>query len=190
MNLIGGKIMPTSHHSYIVDVIDIVRRKKPKSILDIGVGFGKWGHLFREYTDIINNRIKKEDWTTHIMGYEIFKDYITAHQEEIYDLILIGDVCQGIKSAPFMDMIFMSDVLEHIEKEKGVELLKWMVRKSKGCTVVMLPMGKAWLGDNCATATGNKHEAHVSSWEDSDMEGWNCFGVYMCNGKVIKGWIR
>lgn len=182
--------MPTSHHSYILDVIDIVRKKKPQRILDIGVGFGKWGHLFREYTDIINGRIKKEDWTTVIEGIEIFEEYITEHQKEIYTHIRIGDVCNGIMSVPLFDLIFMSDVLEHIEKEKGRELLEWIVKKSTGCTIVMLPMGEAWLGNNGAIQTGNKHEAHISSWEDLDMEGWNCFGVYMCNGKVIKGWIR
>ncbi len=182
--------MPTSHHSYISDVIDIVRKKKPKSILDIGVGFGKWGHLFREYTDIINGRIKKEDWKTRIDGVEIFKEYITAHQEEIYDNIYIANVKNRIKSVTLYDFVFMSDVLEHMEKKAGITTLKYMVYKATSFSIVMLPMGKAWLGDNSATISGNKYEAHISSWEDSDMEGWNCFGVYMCNGKVIKGWIR
>ena len=44
--------MPSSRPNTIPTVIHLVRQIKPKSILDVGVGFGKWGHLFREYTDI------------------------------------------------------------------------------------------------------------------------------------------
>ncbi len=44
--------MPSSRPNTIPTVIHLVRQLKPKSILDVGVGFGKWGHLFREYTDI------------------------------------------------------------------------------------------------------------------------------------------
>jgi len=40
---------PAQHHP---TVIHLIRQLKPISILDVGVGFGKWGHLFREYTDI------------------------------------------------------------------------------------------------------------------------------------------
>ena len=48
--------MPTSHHTYISDVITWVRKLQPKTVLDVGVGFGKWGHLFREYLDVMHGR--------------------------------------------------------------------------------------------------------------------------------------
>ena len=45
--------MPSSRPNTIPTVINLLRQLKPQSILDVGVGFGKWGHLFREYTDIL-----------------------------------------------------------------------------------------------------------------------------------------
>ena len=44
--------MPSSRPNTIPTVIHLVKQFQPKSILDVGIGFGKWGHLFREYTDI------------------------------------------------------------------------------------------------------------------------------------------
>ncbi len=39
--------MPSSRPNIIPIVIHLIRQLKPRSILDVGVGFGKWGHLFR-----------------------------------------------------------------------------------------------------------------------------------------------
>jgi hypothetical protein len=44
--------MPSSRPTTIPVVIHLLRQIRPRSILDVGIGFGKWGHLFREYTDI------------------------------------------------------------------------------------------------------------------------------------------
>ena len=52
--------MPSSRPNTIPTVIHIVKQLRPSSILDVGVGFGKWGHLFREYTDIVAAR--RPEW--------------------------------------------------------------------------------------------------------------------------------
>ena len=60
--------MPTCHHTYISDTLDVVRKLKPRSILDVGIGFGKWGLLFREYLDVMAGRVFPDQWQIKIDG--------------------------------------------------------------------------------------------------------------------------
>ena len=60
--------MPSSLPDFIPTIIKTVMSRNPKSVLDIGVGFGKWGYLFREYLDVYHGRVFKEDWLVNIEG--------------------------------------------------------------------------------------------------------------------------
>ena len=43
--------MPTSFMQNIPDVVELMQKLKPKRILDIGIGNGKYGLLAHEYID-------------------------------------------------------------------------------------------------------------------------------------------
>ena len=179
--------MPTSYHGYITDVVEEVRKLQPKTVLDIGIGFGKWGHLFREYLDVMNGRVFKKDWTTKIDGVEIFEPYIMDHQRNIYDTIHIGDILKVIDSLPQYDVIFTSDVLEHLPKEQGLELVQKVRRKCKHF-IAAVPMGDVWLNSQ-GSMYGNDHEAHISSWASKDFIPFQSEKQFMCNKKPINLYI-
>ena len=84
--------MPSSTHFHISKMVDWIVRLQPTSVLDIGVGFGKWGFLAREYTDINAHHYKREDWTVRIEGVEAFPEYATPTYPYIYDKIHYGDL--------------------------------------------------------------------------------------------------
>lgn len=44
--------MPTSHFYQLDQLTELIFILNPKSILDIGVGFGKYGFLAREYLNL------------------------------------------------------------------------------------------------------------------------------------------
>jgi hypothetical protein len=44
--------MPTSHKYQIKEIMELMVLINPKKILDLGIGFGKYGYLAREYLDI------------------------------------------------------------------------------------------------------------------------------------------
>jgi SAM-dependent methyltransferase len=179
----GGIIMPTSHHTYISDVIGIVRELNPKSILDIGVGFGKWGHLFREYLDVMNGRVFKDDWKLQLHGVEIFYKYIQKHQLNIYDYIANQNIVD-YKLEMDYDLIFSSDVIEHIEKKQALELIEKLVGKCKNILLI-IPIGPGWT--NQRGMYGNPNEAHISEWKPDDLKhlGIKCNDIYPCNNKHI-----
>jgi len=71
--------MSTSNWQNISYNIDLVKKLNPKSILDIGVGFGRWGILFREFLEVWGSNNYSGDWERVIDGVEIFPDYIKPY---------------------------------------------------------------------------------------------------------------
>src|SRR5512139_1422101 len=110
--------MPSSRPNTIPTVINLVRQLKPRSILDVGVGFGKWGHLFREYTDILEAehdpaRYRREKWQVRIEGIEGHAAYLTPMHDFLYDQIHVGNAAVLMKGLPKYDLVFLGDIIEH-----------------------------------------------------------------------------
>lgn len=178
--------MPTSYHGYITDVIDLVKMIKPKSILDVGVGFGKWGSLFREYLDIMPGRVFPGDWQIRIDGVEVFKKYLDQykHLSAIYSRLSLGNICEVAESIDSYDLIFASDVIEHIPKSDVYPLVERLKKKSNEI-VFIVPIGVAWAKQG--ELYGNPNEAHVSVWEPGEFEalGFAFYKMFICNNKPI-----
>jgi hypothetical protein len=162
--------MPSSRPNTIPTVIHLVRQLKPRSILDVGVGFGKWGHLFREYTDILEAehdpaRYKRSNWKVRIDGIEGYASYITDMHRYLYSEIHIGDACDLIKTLPHYDLIFIGDVIEHFEKSVGVQFLRDALKLARSAILVTTPKYETGQEDLC----GNELERHRSLWSAKDF---------------------
>lgn len=177
--------MPSSHHSCISDVLTEFRKAKPKSVLDIGIGFGKWGVLFREYADVIcTSNPYKENWSTRIDGIEVHEKYLSPVHSYIYDNIYIGNATEVLDDLDSYDLAFMGDVLEHIEKTKAIHLLHDLCKKCKQVLLVV-PLGEDWL--RATPIADNPHEAHVSAWAQADLVpfGFKLIKEYKCGNRRI-----
>jgi hypothetical protein len=164
--------MPSSRPHTIPTVIHLLRQIKPRSILDVGVGFGKWGHLFREYTDILAAekdppRYQRENWQVRIDGIEGHAAYLTEMHRFLYNHIHIGNACAILPELPPYDLIFMGDVIEHLDKEQGYRLLMDGVAKATRAVIVSTPKEDTGQEDLC----GNELERHRSVWSAKDFRG-------------------
>lgn len=115
--------MPPSHFYQLNEIMELIVLTKPNRILDVGLGFGKYGFLCREYLDLLDGRQKINDWRRQIDGIEIFNAYITPLQEQIYNHIYIGnalDILPALKE-PY-DLILLIDVIEHFDRPDGERL--------------------------------------------------------------------
>jgi len=162
--------MPSSRPEPIPYIANKLITIKPTSVLDIGIGFGKWGYLAREYCEIwqhINTAesYKKEKWKTRIDGIEIFADYITPLQQEIYTNIYVGDAIDILPNLDHYNFIIASDILEHMNGETGTKFLDLIVDKCDHAFVVqpikVLPQGSVY---------GNVAETHVYGWNAQELE--------------------
>jgi hypothetical protein len=162
--------MPSSRPNTIPTVIHLVRQLKPNSILDVGVGFGKWGHLFREYTDINEAendpaRYQRKKWRVRIDGIEGYAAYLTPMHRYLYNHIHVGNAAMLLNKLPRYDLIFLGDVIEHLEKAAGLRLLREAFKKANKAVIVTTPKFETGQADLC----GNELERHRSLWSADDF---------------------
>ena len=156
--------MPTSRPNHLSWLCEQILKQQPKSILDIGIGFGSKGMLFREYTDIWNGKLNEKK--TRIDGIEIFPEYVTPLQRAIYSEIHIGNVLDIIDKLGFYDLIYCGDVLEHFTKDDGKLLLFKIMQHSKQ-SIIVTPVV---VGEQGAVY-GNENERHLSQWSPDEFVG-------------------
>ncbi len=137
-------------------------------ILDIGVGFGKWGFLIRDTFEVmIAQNFDRKDWKIYLTGIEPFKKCITSIQKEVYNEIIQKDVFDAMAQLGDYDLIIMGDVIEHIEKERAHHLLEKLLEHSNNI-IISTPLGflsqGAW--------AGNEKEVHKSGWELDDFKNY------------------
>ena len=158
--------MPSSNPDQISRIMGIILRDKPGSVLDIGIGFGKYGFLCREYLELWDGREVYHEWKRRIDGIEVFKDYITPLQDMIYDRIYVGNALDVLPNLTFTyDLILLIDVLEHFIEDEGYRLLHEC--RSKGRKIlVSTPKNIRTQG----AAFGNDHETHRFQWQPDKLE--------------------
>jgi uncharacterized ubiquitin-like protein YukD len=158
--------LSTSNWQNISYNIELVRKLNPASILDIGVGFGRWGILFREFLEVWNHGIYNGDWKLRIDGVEIFKDYIKDYHKYFYSNIYVTDALKFVKESNFKyDLINCGDIIEHFSKGDGKELIELCLNKGK-YVLINIPIGNNW---EQPPHPENPYEEHKSIWEMSDF---------------------
>jgi hypothetical protein len=172
--------MPSSRPNHIPIIIGVLRQLAPASILELGVGFGKWGHLFREYLDIVHAelepaRYQRENWQVRIDGIEGFEPYLTPMHSFLYDEIHVGDMREKIHAVGQYDVVFLGDVIEHVERPAGVALLHDCLAHANQAVVITTPASEAPQDEVC----GNPLEVHRSHWRPHDFGAigrcvWRC----------------
>jgi 2-polyprenyl-3-methyl-5-hydroxy-6-metoxy-1,4-benzoquinol methylase len=160
--------MPTSNPSAISYIAQRIRSLQPQSILDIGIGCGKWGFIAREYADtefLCNlNPVSR----LQLDGIEIFPAYIGSIQKMLYNNIYIGNASLVINEiSTTYDLIIMGDVIEHFTKDDGISLLNKIKKKSKK-SLIITP--NYWIEQG--SVHGNIYETHLSLWTKKDLEAF------------------
>lgn len=171
--------MPSSLHYHITDVVSLIQFFHPRSVLDVGCGFGRWGFLAREYCDIIAERYERSSWLTRIDAVEVFPAYICDHHRYIYNNIYISRIEDCLARLPQYDVIIAGEILEHIEKERSLETLKALRQKATRALICSVPLGEDWPQGE---TLGNPHEAHVSQWTADELRalGAGFLKTYEC----------
>ena len=143
-----------------------VMQLNPTSVLDVGVGFGKYGFLCREYLELWDGRDSYHDWRRRIDGIEACRRYINPASRYVYDNIYEGEALAlfGTAINHKYDLILLIDVLEHFAVQKGQLLLQEVQKKAKHM-IVSTPKDIGKQG----AAFGNKYEVHRAQWSEDDF---------------------
>jgi hypothetical protein len=157
--------MPTSFPQQISTIVRFIMHLNPKSILDIGVGFGKYGMLSREYLEVWGHESNYGRFTRRIDGIEAFPEYLTPLHKYVYDHIYPGNALKVVDTLEISyDLVIMVDVLEHFSKKEGKALIAKLLKKHRG---VLISTPKEFLEQH--DTFENEFETHRSHWSCSDL---------------------
>lgn len=159
-------LMPTSSYLQLNEITQLMYQARPQSVLDIGVGFGKYGVLAREYLEFWGAAAEYDQWTRRIDGIEVFDKYLTPLHEYIYDNVYRGDARDILPKLTFTyDLILLIDVIEHFDLGEGMRMVDLCLKKGRN-VIVATPKNTTAQED----AFGNPFERHRCQWEHRHFE--------------------
>lgn len=178
--------MASSERFLIFPILEAIVRLDPASVLDVGVGTGKWGRLIREYLDVWKSRIHPSEWKVLIHGVEAFRYQWWGSYAPWYSAVFESDAVEYLERAPAYEVIVAVAVLEHLEREAGEKLLNLIERKTERAAFVAVPHGYMEQGP----VGGNDYERHRSAWMPRDfrVRGWEM--MLTAQGKIVAKWVQ
>jgi hypothetical protein len=146
--------MPTSDASQISTIVEAIVELRPRRVLDVGPGYGKYGMLIREYLGPILQRVDAaEPWPQGMM----------PALRQMYNEIVPAPFPGRIAWMRY-DLVLMVDVLEHYEQAAGRDALAFALDLAPHVLIATphqpLPQGRV---------NGNPWEEHKSSWTAADL---------------------
>ena len=135
--------MPTSEHWQIPWVLEVIHREQPKSVLDVGAGYGKFGMLAREYAapervDALDvNQPRFETYDHVYLGDLRDIDRVLPEQAPVYDLALFIDT-----------ILVVYDFHEPGFEVAGHSLVQPLVAPGRVCDQVAGPGMRKLMRDN------------------------------------------
>ena len=138
----------------------VIKKLKPKTVLDIGPGEGIYGKIVRKYSPE----------TEKLVGVEIWGPYIESFRlREFYDEVWICDA--RIYPDFKYDLVILGDVLEHISKEDALALWNKISKQAK-YALISIPITHF----HQPMVNGNPYEKHIKEdWTIKEvLESFPC----------------
>jgi len=163
--------MPTSPEGAISRVLQLISIARPRSILDLGCGFGEYGFLIRLHREDTRvwpthwSQPERAKWAMRIDGVELHEPYIGSVHHTMYDRVIIGDALSEVERLGRYDVVFMGNLIEHLTKEAGRQLLDAAYERTDVALILVTPFGFAPFD----AAEENVGQRHRSGWYPSDF---------------------
>ena len=119
----------------------------PTFVLDVGIGYGMNGALVRQYSfgGQEMNRYEQQ----FLLGIEPFEKYETPLWK-VYNKVIrnplvffLGPTVVDWKHGSLWNLILMTDVIEHFEKEEGVQRLKQLIARLAPASILRLRLSRS-----------------------------------------------
>ena len=175
--------MPVSPSQQLSIVADLIVRIDPKKTLDVGMGFGTYGTLVREYLDLWDNvdETKMYAWKRNLDGIEICEKYISPAHRFLYDTIHIGDARTVVPTLKKQyDLAILADVIEHVSLSDGRKLLSDILAVADNIIITTPKNAKAQ-----GALYDNEHERHVSQWSEKDFQDFGACVFASNEGSIV-----
>ena len=117
--------MATSHLIYKPEIVEYLKNKFDKNakILDVGAGEGTYWNYLKDYFDNIE---AVEVFKPNIDNFELETKYKKVYNEDI-----------RVFKYDFYDIIIFGDIIEHLEVNEALEVLKYAYNRCKEMIVAV-----------------------------------------------------
>jgi 2-polyprenyl-3-methyl-5-hydroxy-6-metoxy-1,4-benzoquinol methylase len=147
--------MPISSFATIPDIVNEVIHKRPKKILDLGIGNGMYGALVRNYFADIE-----------IVGIEGWDGY-RCNNWLNYNKVIIGVMPKVLnRITDTYDVIIMADVIEHFDTEQGLNVIDKLKAMLAPGGILLISTPAVFVPQSAVG--GNELERHRSLWKSID----------------------
>lgn len=143
--------------------------KNPSTVLDLGCGDGS-----------LMNAFCKKSWK--ITGIDIYeKSLIKARKTGVYKKLIKGDLVSAcrrlVEEQEKYDLVFCSQVIEHLSKKEGLEILNLADKLAGERIYFGTPRG--YMNQPEEFLEGNPYQKHKSGWtvDDFKKRGYKVYGV-------------
>lgn len=131
-----------------------------KTVLDIGCGNGEF----------MSDLSYGENW--EIVGVDINRASIKkAKSKKVYKRLIVGDVVKVltkmVRGREVYDVVISSQLIEHLTRSEGIELLKLMEKLARRIVMVGTPRG--FMKQPIKYEENKKHQEHKSGWNINDF---------------------
>lgn len=162
--------MATSYPDQIPVVVYLLQQLRPRTILDVGKGFGKYGFLAHEYAGIDPasrvdpKKTMAEQSRLVLDAVEIEPALLLPHLTHLYRTVFSGDIAQLCDSLPSYDVVLMADVIEHMHAPAARKTVRTFLDRGSN---VIVTTPKRFFTQACYES---EFEAHVSHWGRRDFD--------------------
>lgn len=165
--------MPTSQFHQLNEIVEAIVLTGPRSVLDVGVGFAKYGLLTREYLDRGWCQPEGANRTCRVDGIEGFPAYVTPLHRLVYDQLYVGDAREILPGLEVhYDLALLIDVIEHFDMPDGMRILAEL---SRHATNILVSTPRLFHTQHAIH--GNELEVHRSHWRPEHFRSFtpHCF---------------
>ena len=141
--------------------VEWIRDLNPKSVLDVNAESGKWGFVCRQY-------LKELSW---------FMAIGRSSCAGLYNETWTGDAEMLIHQAGVFDLIILSDILEHLPRERAYSMLANAVSRSNN--VLIVTPSEKWPSDE----HGRRHRSIIKSRHIRAMFEMQCHAGFENAGR-------
>ncbi len=129
------------------------------SYLDIGIGAGKYGKMIKSLNEGAN-----------VTGIELVPEYIEKFNLHLFYNVIIQDdvssIIYGNQNTTY-DVVIMGDVIEHLTKSDGVNLIHFLIYR---CKKIIITFPEKYIQYEVGA---KKSESHRSVWGTEDFRRFN-----------------
>jgi SAM-dependent methyltransferase len=175
--------MSTSSLYVLTPIISFTGWLQPRSVPDVGCGYGQWGLLLRQFLDYpwaLENGTPR--WARRVDDVEAWPTYRNDLWDFAYDSVVVSDARGHLPTldSNAYDLGLCLEVIEHLDLDGGRRLLREL---SRVCThvVVSTPDYVILQDDLC----GNPFERHRAWWSWRALKSEGAVGRLRASGSTV-----